>query len=73
MPTWKRPPGPLNIWKEIEACEKSENGEKKKIRISIQEIPNTKERFEEALEILREQYIYREPMNEALSKRIYKK
>ena len=68
MPIWKRPPGSLNVWKEMVAYEKSENGKKKKIRISIQEIPNNDERLKEALDFLTDQYLPREPMSMVLSK-----
>lgn len=65
---WKRPPGPPKVWDVIEAQEIQKDGSKKKIRVSIQEVPDEKERKQEVLNLLINSFLVDEPMSKALSK-----
>lgn len=61
---WKRPPGPINIWKTIESTKHSKNG--KPIKYILQDIP--KERYQDALDHMSKFFWHDEPACRSLSK-----
>ena len=65
---WKRPLGSPKVWDVVEAQEIQKDGSKRKIRVSIQEIPDEEERRLEVLDLLINSFLVGEPMSKALSK-----
>lgn len=66
MIDWKKPDVPLNIWDEIDIIEKLDDGRSEKIRIRIQDVPNNKEKREEAIRMMITDFIVDEPMCKCL-------
>ena len=60
MISWHRPSGSPKIWKIIEG--NSKDGSKKSIKFSIQEIPDSVERKQEVLDLIRKHYLTDEPL-----------
>ncbi|KAJ8687463.1 hypothetical protein QAD02_023257 [Eretmocerus hayati] len=63
---WKRPPGPLNVWEVIEGYESLEDGTKKPVKFSIQEVPDTVDRRGEFLDNLTRHFLAEEPLSKSL-------
>jgi len=57
MVRFQRPPGPLNIWKVVDGFEVLEDGTKKPVKFSIQEIPYTFERKQEVIDLMCNHYL----------------
>lgn len=62
---WRRPAGPLNVWKIIEAEERLAGGANKRVRLSIQDVPA--ERYEEAIKHMCDYFIVDEVTCKSLS------
>lgn len=67
MTRWHRPAGPLNVWKTVNGYEKLENGTKKPVKFSIQDVPNDEKRRKEVFDILHSYFVAEEPLSRSLS------
>ncbi|KAJ8687511.1 hypothetical protein QAD02_023305 [Eretmocerus hayati] len=63
---WKRPPGPLNVWKVVEGYENLDDGTKIPVKFSIQDVPDTEERRKEFLDNLTTHFLAGEPLSKSL-------
>lgn len=68
MTRWQRPSGPLNVWKVVDGFEKLENGTKRPVKFSIQDVPDDEYRREEVFNLLHTYYLSEEPISRSLSK-----
>ncbi|XP_008212189.1 uncharacterized protein LOC100678031 [Nasonia vitripennis] len=57
---WRRPPGPVNVWRIVDGEETLDDGSKRPVRLSIQEVPE--ERREEALQLMIKHFLADEPI-----------
>ncbi|XP_023246858.1 uncharacterized protein LOC106637545 [Copidosoma floridanum] len=62
MVHFKRPPGPLNVWNVVDGFEVLEDGTKKPVKFSIQEVPNTPEHRQEVINLLCDHFLDDEAM-----------
>lgn len=62
MSRWIRPPGPPTVWKIIDGQETLQDGTKKPVKYSIQEIPKNEYRIQEVIDLLCGDYMDDEPM-----------
>lgn len=68
MTRWQCPSGPLNVWKVIDGFEKLENGTKRSVKFSIQDVPDNEHRRKEVFDLLHTYYLPEEPISKSLSK-----
>lgn len=68
MTQWKRPAGPLAVWRVVEAHQALKDGTKKPVKISIQEIPDDEKRKQEVYDHLYTYYLTDEPLAKCTSK-----
>ncbi|KAJ8687510.1 hypothetical protein QAD02_023304 [Eretmocerus hayati] len=66
---WKKPPGPLNVWKIVECEEKLPDGTPRFVRFSIQDIPEN--RFDEAITHLCNYFVADEVKAKSLGIRVF--
>lgn len=45
---WKRPPGPLNVWRIVDGEERLAHDTNRRVKLSIQDVPE--DRYEEAID-----------------------
>ena len=64
---WQRPPGPLNVWKIVEGYEESEDGTKKIVKFSIQDVPDESKRRQEVHELMIDYFLPDEPTSKCTS------
>lgn len=67
MTRWQRPPGALNVWKVIDGYEALEDGTKKPVKFSIQDIPNNNMRRKEVLDHMFTYFLAQEPLSQSTS------
>lgn len=68
MADWKRPAGPLNVWRQLEADERLAGGTTRRVRFSIQDVPE--DRYDEAIEHMVEFFLADEATCASLSESI---
>lgn len=64
---WKRPAGPIKVWRVVEGRKKNADG--KTLRFSIQEIPEG--RFDDVLDLMCTEFIRDEPICEYLNEFLF--
>lgn len=67
MGRWQRPAGPLNVWKVVDGYEILEDGTKKAVKFSVQEVADTPRRKQEVLDLFRASFLSDEAMCRCLS------
>ncbi|XP_014226796.1 uncharacterized protein LOC106652382 [Trichogramma pretiosum] len=65
MAHWKRPEGPLNVWRIVDGYERMEDGSKKPIKFSIQDIPDDESRRQEVLDHFYDYFLEDEPVSKS--------
>ncbi|KAG8305464.1 uncharacterized protein LOC124367373 [Homalodisca vitripennis] len=64
-PCWKRPEGPLNVWKVVEA----DDGTGNKVRVSIQDVPNDPAKREEVIQLMLDHYLADEAISSYMNEK----
>ncbi|XP_008212184.1 uncharacterized protein LOC100118005 [Nasonia vitripennis] len=67
MARWQRPTGPLNVWKVIDGYETLEDGTKKPVKFSVQEVPDDEYRRKEFLDLMTTYFLAEEPLSKSLN------
>ncbi|XP_058801487.1 uncharacterized protein LOC131670125 [Phymastichus coffea] len=65
-PKWTRPSGPLNVWKVVDGYETLNDGTKKPVKFSIQDVPNDEKRRQEVLQLMYTHFLAEEPCSKSL-------
>ena len=66
MASWSRPPGPPNIWDVVEGFDPLNDN--KKIKISIQEVPDELEKHQEVKDLLLKYFLPDEPISKSIGR-----
>lgn len=69
LPNWRRPPGPINVWRIIEGIERLPNGSTKPCRFSIQDVPE--DRYQDAIQHMCKYFVADEATCKCLSRFFY--